>query len=176
VIRPRGLVDDIIQGVEADDVGAICESDVSRGYAPWEGGGGAAAREIQRRRWLRFLLSPAELTADAAGLRIDGAAPTAARGPLATRGRRKPRRRDRRRRLGTGPVIEIAAALFEVRVLRTGGEVSPRFLFGQRELGGREDVMGFASLLDQSCPGVLGAARADERDIGLPPPGARREA
>ena len=55
--RPGGRGDDFIRGVEADDVGAICESDVSHGYAPWEGGGGGGAREIQRQRWLRFFRS-----------------------------------------------------------------------------------------------------------------------
>jgi hypothetical protein len=45
----------------------------------------------------------------------------------------------------------------------------------ERGDGGGMDVMGFASLLDQGRPGVLDAAHAEERDIGLPPPRARRE-
>ena len=50
---------------EADDAGAVRECDVSHGYAPWEEGGGVAAREGQRSRRLRFLREPADLTADA---------------------------------------------------------------------------------------------------------------
>src|SRR5208283_3481018 len=51
-------------------------------------------------------------------------APAAARRSFAIRGRPKPRRRDRRRRSAGGDVVEVAAVLFEVRVLRTREAVS----------------------------------------------------
>jgi len=48
--------------------------------------------------------------------------------------------------LGRGHVIEVAAALFEVRVLRTGGEVSPVVLLVQIEVRVVRDDQGVCGL------------------------------
>ena len=81
-----------------------------------------------------------------------------------------------------GDLVDVAIVVVEVRVLRSDGGRSGlaililavdlvvvsvagallgevrAFLFGERELGGREDETGFANLLDQRSPGVLDAA------------------
>lgn len=58
---------------EADEAGAVRESDVSRGYSPWLEGGETAAREGWKRRRPRFPREPADLGADAgaAGFAVD---------------------------------------------------------------------------------------------------------